>query len=610
NLLEEGPAPVYFQRLISEVMAVERDRPTSMDCIDSRLTLTAAKANRWIPIRPGTYGALALGVAHVLIVDRLYDRDFVRRNCHGYGAYTDASGGTHQGFEAFVRAEYYPDRVAEITGIPATTIIELGERFGRRRPSVAISGGSVDSATNGAFSQWAVYCLNALVGNIQEPGGVYFQPTSILADLPWEAEGPRLDRSAPTQLGTGAASAHISGAPGVDQFFAAVAASDEPLIDTLVLVGANPLYHSRQKATVRQALEKIERIVVLGTIMDETAQHATLFLPLHHWLESRDVGGPAMGTFFDHVGYQQPAIPPMFDTRSAGDILIAAGRESLGANRFPWPSYDKLVDAQLQSLLDSGRGAVVSEEVDVEWLAQMRARGWQLQQYDDFDEFKALLEQRGGWWDPIMPTLPKARLYTNRSGKFEFVSSFLEEQLGRLGKPSPEDSEGERDQTLALRGISARGDELLQPHHEEPLYDEPDRFPLVLTTSWPLTNREGNGASQPSMLEMVGIQSHHHWESWVVAGPTTIREYGLKDRQQVWVESPLGRVQARLSEFAAIRPGVVHLQLGLGHTSLGRFAAGVGVNATDIIHNRFDVLTGAPALNGTRVRLSAVLKGV
>ena len=62
--------------------------------------------------------------------------------------------------------------------------------------------------------------------------------------------------------------------------------------------------------------------------------------------------------------------------------------------------------------------------------------------------------------------------------------------------------------------------------------------------------------------------------------------------------------------FPGIRPGVVHLHLGLGHTSYGRFGTDIGVNVTDVIENNIDMLSNIPALNGTRVKVSRMVRNV
>jgi len=108
-------------------------------------------------------------------------------------------------------------------------------------------------------------------------------------------------------------------------------------------------------------------------------------------------------------------------------------------------------------------------------------------------------------------------------------------------------------------------------------------------------------------MEMVGIQVGRHWKSWIEINPGTAKMYGIKDRHPAWVESVKGRVKAEVRYFPGIHPGVVHIHLGLGHTSYGRFGTGIGVNAVDLMENKFDSLSSIPALNGTRVRVKQVI---
>ena len=106
------------------------------------------------------------------------------------------------------------------------------------------------------------------------------------------------------------------------------------------------------------------------------------------------------------------------------------------------------------------------------------------------------------------------------------------------------------------------------------------------------------------MLEMLGIQTEHGWESWLDINPRTAAEFHLRDHQSVWLESPYGRITVQAHLFEGMRPGVVHLALGLGHTSLGRYGTGIGANAIDIMGAEVDALSGVPALNGTPVRVT------
>ena len=96
--------------------------------IDPFFSQTAAKADQWIPIMPGTDGAMALAMANVIINRELYDKDFVARHVFGF-----------EEFKQHVQ-KYTPDWAAKITGVPANVIIGFAVEYATRQPSALFPG--------------------------------------------------------------------------------------------------------------------------------------------------------------------------------------------------------------------------------------------------------------------------------------------------------------------------------------------------------------------------------------------------------------------------------------------------------------------------------------
>ena len=128
------------QRFISGYAFMRRGRPTrgKIVVVDPRQGITGAKADEWLPIRPGTDAALALGMANVIISAGLIDQEFVEQYAFGYLDWEDEEGIQHQGFKSLVLEQYTPDAVAEITGIPAGVIARIAGEFATNRPAVAL----------------------------------------------------------------------------------------------------------------------------------------------------------------------------------------------------------------------------------------------------------------------------------------------------------------------------------------------------------------------------------------------------------------------------------------------------------------------------------------
>ena len=132
--------------------------------VESRMSLTGANADQWVPVKPGTEGVLALGLAHVILAHKLRPGD-------GAGRAGAAVDGWASGL-----AEYTPARVEQITGVRATRVDRLARELAASAPAVAIIGGAPLAQTNGLFHALAVNALNGLLGTVGQPGGIFFTP--------------------------------------------------------------------------------------------------------------------------------------------------------------------------------------------------------------------------------------------------------------------------------------------------------------------------------------------------------------------------------------------------------------------------------------------------
>lgn len=128
--------------------------------VDPIYTWIASRAAIWLPIRPGTDGALALGLLHVIITEGLYDKEFVEKWTHGFDRLAERV------------KEYPPRRVSEITWIPEAKIIEAARLFAQSKPAQIQWGVPVDMAPQGAVVANAIIHLWTVTGNVEVPGGM------------------------------------------------------------------------------------------------------------------------------------------------------------------------------------------------------------------------------------------------------------------------------------------------------------------------------------------------------------------------------------------------------------------------------------------------------
>ncbi|OGU43675.1 MAG: hypothetical protein A2X68_06595 [Ignavibacteria bacterium GWC2_56_12] len=595
NILEEGPSPVYYTKLYSH----HNEQQTRYIHIDSRLNLTAANADRWISIRPGTYGALALGVAYVLIREELYDQDFVRAHTHGFDDWMDARGRRHVGFKSTVLSDYYPERVQEFTGVPSSVILELGRELGNSRPSVALCDQAALNHTNGTLTATAVNALNALLGNYEKEGGVYFVDEPPFASF---GAAPMDGRSAQAMTQPRVGMPVEAFLPlqecSVKSFSENVLSGRPYPIDVLFLYGGNPLFQSVHHKKFAQALQKIPMVISFDSLLTETGEFAHYVLPDHHFFEAWDIVSNVENVGFTHVAIQQPVMAPMYDTRATGDVLIELARLAEGrvAASFPYGSYDEGIRRALRGVFESGSGAIASEGVGSRWLEFLKQRGWRIDRYSSFEEFWDRLTRYAGWWNPIRSKKHLRSLFQTPSGKFEFYSQTLENMIQAIPTES-------RDKALRRAGISAGGDTAFLPHYE-PVSGESD-LPLSMITYQSMSVGDGRGATLPMMQELFGHAVNRHWDSWAEIHPLTAQQYLVKDGEWILVQSSEGTLRIRSKVTEGVMPNVVAIPFGLGHTSGGRYARGHGVNPHSILEGKEDGLSGREAIQATRVRVVA-----
>ena len=302
--------------------------------VEARMSQTGANADEWVAIRPGTEGALALGIAQVIIAGNL-------RPAAGAGR----AGSLIEGWGGGL-ADYTPEAVEKLTGVPARRIEELAHEFADRQPAVAIVGGTPLGHTNGLFTALAVNALNALVGTVEQPGGIFFTP-QILAPSAPGAGGFRLQ---PEGEGTSIGDAQV-----------------------LLLDGANPVYSAPRAWGVRDAIARIPYIVSFGSFLDETSGLADLILPDSTFLESWSDATPESGSLVAVVSVAPPAMRALYQTRPTPDVLLEVGRRLAQPLDLPWQTFDEMLRATIEPLPPPAA---------------------------DTDAWTAAQAQ-GGWWGPL-----------------------------------------------------------------------------------------------------------------------------------------------------------------------------------------------------------------
>lgn len=307
--LQAFPSPIEAQRAYSRLRRGRVEKRTWMIQVEPRLSISAAKADQWIAIRPNTEGFLAMGVAHALIEEDLYDKGFIARWTTGF-----------EPFKRWVLADFGLEKISSITGVEVRRIRQLARELASIHPSLAITyRGSL-------FNQAAVHSLNLLTGSIGPRHGVLatharqYEWTLPRVSLP----APRTPRLAP-----------LHKLPET-----LLAASQSPL-EMLWMERVNPVYLSPQPDLFKKALEKIPFIVCFTSFLDESCAGADWVLPLHSSLETWQDGFSTTLEGQGVVSFAPPVIEPLYETDDHGDFILTLARTLGGrvAQALPWENF-------------------------------------------------------------------------------------------------------------------------------------------------------------------------------------------------------------------------------------------------------------------------------
>jgi anaerobic selenocysteine-containing dehydrogenase len=413
--------------------------------VESRMSQTGANADEWIPCRPGMEGVLALGIAHVILSDKLRPRDARSRA-------SALIAGWSEGLP-----DYTPETVARQTGIASDTITRLAREIAAANASAAIIAGAPLAQSNGIFNALAVNALQALleVGRT-EPPILSFTPQPPIATV------------------TASAAAAMSHFATLNSLTQAIVKNDAHAPKILLLYDANPVFGAPANLQFREAIAKVPYIVSFGTFIDETSAFADLILPDHAPLESWVDDIPESGAAQSVVSLAPPAVHPLHNTRAMPDVLLDVAQRLGGppAAALPWKSYDAMLRAAYVPLRQHSGAAAQSE-----------------------DDFWTKITTQGGWWGPATATKTESASAAPAHAAIKFAEAEFDgsaQEFPFYFLPFP--SQAFRDGSLA---------------HLPWLQEMPDVITTAMWSSWVELNPKTAAQLRIAPGDLVEISSQH-----------------------------------------------------------------------------------------------------
>ena len=562
---------------------------TRVTTIDVRMNPTMAASDRALYIKPGTDGAMALAIAHVILTEGLWDREFV-------GDFRDPgmrfrTGQTISQFafeEKWVHGltewwnEELKDRTPEwaesVTTISARDIVRVAREFGTTRPAMAIMERGPTAHTNGTYNGMAIHALNALVGSMFAEGGMFYQMGTPYGGLPvnaddylddWAKNGdwkkhPRIDKARTPEWPM---TSHMMQEAGPNHL-----KGDPYKLDTAMFFYTNPIWTAPNPQVWEEALKDVF-VIDTSPFPGETAMYADIVLPDHTYLERLQDSPTYPFEGWPMAALRVPAVDPIYDTKHFGDTLIEIGKRIKG----PMGEYYKALDSVENVLRHRAKGFEANPgDNGVNSFESWKEKGVWFKKPYHWRQFRGeFYEWDGRGYNTLMtPEDVKTKLIKTPSGKFEFKSGRLEQHADYVQRE------------LGIPAARAGLIQWVEPKHtgQGDLYFVTPKTPL---------HAEGRSGNIPHAIAnqqpIVGGRNTVYLE----IHPDTARARNIRNGDKVRIRSNLGTIEAYCRYMSAHRPDTLVMPMEHGHWAQGRWAQGrLPGHSGELTENVSDPISG------------------
>lgn len=585
--------------------------------IDPVLTSSAAKADTWVPVIPGTDGALASAIAHHILVNGLWYKTFVGDWNPTKGPFVANTLATEADFtEIYTKGivkwwnlelkDKTPEWAAPITGISAATIKQIATDMSAVAPNVAVwTGPGIGMTPKGTYTSMAAYALNMLMGSLQNTGGVFRAPSATID------AGPSISSYQDSIATTGLTKkkVHHSGSltlPGITDAGAGKmsilndvpnAILDDYPYEIKVCIGnwCNFTFSGCDTQRWEDAMAKIPFFAHITTHASEMSQFADIILPAAFAGTEKWSVLPTSANLYSETSIQQPVATRLFDVRADETEVMY-----LLAQKLATKGFSNLLNYYNTEITDPDTLAAPTTEYEfAEYATKRRTK-------------TAYQSLSGGWteyktkgvvsYGPAVAQSSWASPGTT-SGKFEFYSETLKAKLDALATTLGTTVNN----ILSACNYVAQGDLAFVPHYEPPLrHGSVGSFPFTFIDAKSRYNREGRSQNLPFYYQFKKLDpGDENWSDVIKINPLDAAALGIISGDTVKVTSTIGSMTCKAKVWEGLRPGTVSKCYGQGHWAYGRFASLDYATATPsggsnnaILVEDYDRLTGATARNG------------
>jgi anaerobic selenocysteine-containing dehydrogenase len=593
----------------------------SVVCVDPRLSASAAKAQEWLPLKPGSDGALASAIAHVLLREGLWNKEFVGdfkdgKNLFVAGQAVDEAAFTEKETYGLVKwwnielKEKTPAWGEKETLIPKEQIVRVARLMGKAAPKTAVwMGPGAAMQPRGTYSAMAVHALNGLLGSVDVEGGVLHSQKVPTGKFPsfekFEDEVAKKYSHGKKVDGRGAKDmpAMMNAKPGsgvVTNNVANGLLKDPGAIKVFISTWSNFNFSATGAQRWDKAMAAMPFFVHLVTNPAEMSQFADIVLPATFAPAEKLSVITNMANLHAHASLQQPVIKPLWQGKAEETEVMWLLAEKLKAKGFPnlYDYYASFEDPENRKKpTNAAEFAEIAAKISSAplWMPKEPLKGDKIAGWDEF--------RKKGVWNTEKYSFKKNwGKFGTETKKFEFYSETMKKGL----KAHAEKHKTTIDDILTASGYVAQGELAFVPHYEPPKrHGSVADYPFTFIDYKSRLNREGRSQNAPWYQEFKKVDvGDVSWEDVVKINPQDGKKLGLKSGDAVKLTSTNGSITTKAMLWEGVRPGTIAKCYGQGHWAYGRVAAKEygktprGGNNNDLLCDDYDRLSGATARNG------------
>jgi anaerobic selenocysteine-containing dehydrogenase len=498
-----GANPVYAGTPMGKLRRIldAKDRGAKLMVIKPEMQPDAAKADIWVPIRPGTDGALALAMLNVIINEHLYDAEFVSRWCYGFDKLVPHI------------QKYTPEWAEPITGLPSGKIREVARLYAKAKSACILAGNAFDQTVDSSNAVRAVAILIAITGNLDRPGGNIVPMPSTMPMLKPVHLRERYTQELVDKLVApefpGSFQPFTEGASSAYYRCLDSVLTEEPYpIKTIIAAGTQPTVITRGSKTIVEALKKLEFFVVIDVMQTSSMPWADVVIPVATMYEcDHPFEAPVMG-MSNWIMARNKVIEPMGDYKSDYEFWLDLAVKMGYGEDFWHGSIKECMNYQLEN-------------------------------------FGMTMEELRAYPNGIIYE-PKPMVYEKYDNIFATPSTRLS------GAPYlPQGKVAIYNTTYEENGFNPLPEWVEPPESPTGTPESLKKYPLVFFDTH--TSEVYNHGWLRNVPHLREVQP----EPWIHIHPDTAKARGIEDGDWVIVESPHGWIKVKALYFPGIRPDTI-----------------------------------------------------